>query len=310
MVDPVVAATPPRHAPRPTDAVPSTALVLLAVGSVQIGAALAKSLFEELGPAGTVFLRVGLAAVLLTVLWRPRVRGLARADLRLVAAFGLALAGMNLSFYAALDRLPLGIAVTIEFVGPLGVAVALSRRRADLAWVLLAALGVLLLAEGGGDVDPLGVLLALTAGAFWAAYILLSSRVGRAFAGGQGLALAMVAGTAVLVPVGVADGGTSLLDPGLLALGAAVALLSSAIPYSLELEALRRLPERTFGILLSTEPAVAALAGFVILGERLAARELVAMGLVVVACVGAARAARPGGEGRSDEPVQAGAWAA
>jgi inner membrane transporter RhtA len=259
----------------------------MAVGSVQFGAALAKTLFDDLGAGGTVFLRVLFAAIVLAALWRPQVKGRERRDLWLAAAFGLSLAGMNLSFYAALDRIPLGIAVTFEFVGPLGVAVAGSRKPVDLLWVLLAAAGILLLSDfGSADLDGLGVALALLAGGFWAAYILLSARTGQVFPGGSGLAVAMIVASAVLVPVGVADGGGALLEPELLALGAAVAILSSAIPYSLELEALRRMPERVFGVLMSLEPAVAALAGFVVLSEDLGAREIVAIALVVAASVG------------------------
>ncbi len=267
--------------------------MLAAVASVQFGAALAKTLFDDLGPGGTVFLRVLFAALVLLVLWRPRVGGRPRRDLALAAAFGVSLAGMNLSFYGALDRIPLGVAVTFEFVGPLGVAVVGSRRALDLLWVLLAAAGILLLSDFGdfAGLDAGGVGLALLAGGFWAAYILLSARIGRAFSGGSGLALAMVVASVLLVPVGVADGGDALLEPGLLALGAAVAMLSSAVPYSLELEALRRLPEPVFGVLMSLEPAVAALAGFVVLGQDLRARELVAILLVVAASAGAARGA-------------------
>ena len=267
--------------------------MLAAVASVQFGAALAKTLFDDLGPGGTVFLRVLFAALLLLVLWRPRVGGRPRRDLALAAAFGVSLAGMNLSFYGALDRIPLGVAVTFEFVGPLGVAVVGSRRALDLLWVVLAAAGILLLSDFGdfAGLDSGGVGLALLAGGFWAAYILLSARIGRVFSGGSGLALAMVVASVLLVPVGVADGGDALLQPGLLALGAAVAMLSSAVPYSLELEALRRLPEPVFGVLMSLEPAVAALAGFVVLGQDLRARELVAILLVVAASAGAARGA-------------------
>jgi inner membrane transporter RhtA len=275
--------------------VPPVALVLLAVGSVQFGAALAKTLFDEAGAGGTVFLRVLLAAVVLAAIWRPRLSGRRAADLWLVAAFGLTLAGMNLAFYASLERIPLGVAVTFEFVGPLGVAVAGSRRKLDLLWVGLAAAGILLLADFGdfGGLDAAGVGLALLAGAFWAAYILLSARTGRAFPGGSGLALAMIVASALLAPVGVADAGSALLDPAVLALGLVVAMLSSAIPYSLELEALRRLPAGVFGVLMSLEPAVAALAGYVVLGETLGVREVAAIGLVVVASAGAARSAAP-----------------
>jgi len=264
--------------------------VVAAVSSVQFGAALAKSLFDEVGPGGTVFLRVLFAAVVLVAVWRPAVGGRSRLDWRLIAAFGLSLAAMNLAFYEALERIPLGIAVTFEFVGPLGVAIAGSRRPLDLAWVVLAAAGIVLLSDfGSADLDGLGVALALLAGGFWAAYILLSARVGRRFPGGSGLALAMVAAAAMLVPVGVADAGGELLVPGVLAVGAAVAMLSSAIPYTLEMEALRRMPAGVFGVMMSIEPAVAALAGFIVLDEGLATRELVAILLVVAASAGAAR---------------------
>jgi inner membrane transporter RhtA len=272
--------------------VPPTLLVLLAIASVQFGAALAKGLFDEIGVGGTVFLRLLFAALVLMAIWRPSPRGRSRNDLVLVAAFGLVLACMNLSFYSALDRIPLGAAVTFEFVGPLGVAVAGSRRPRDLVWVALAAAGILLLSDlGQGGLDALGIALALLAGAFWAAYILLSSRVGQRFEGADGLALAMVVGTAVLVPVGVADAGGELLVPWILAVGAAVAVLSSAIPYALEMEALRSLPTGVFGVLMSLEPGMAALAGYVLLGETLAAREIVAILLVVAASAGAARGA-------------------
>jgi inner membrane transporter RhtA len=203
------------------------------------------------------------------------------------------LAGMNLCFYEALERIPLGIAVTFEFVGPLGVAVFGSRRPRDLLWVVLAAAGILLLSDfGAADLDTLGVALALTAGALWAAYILLSARVGQAFPGGAGLTLAMLVATVPLAPVGIAEAGADLLVPWVLAVAAAVGLLSSAIPYALEMEALRRMPVGVFGVLMSLEPAVGALAGFVVLGEELVARELVAILLVVAASAGAAYGGR------------------
>jgi inner membrane transporter RhtA len=269
------------------------ALVMGAVASVQIGAAVATTLFDELGPAGTVLLRTGFAAVALFVLWRPRLRGQSRGALRDALMFGLALAGMNLSFYAALDRIPLGIAVTLEFTGPFAVAVATSRRARDLMWVALAAGGIVLLSPGiHGGLDTTGALFALLAGAFWASYIVLAARVGRAFSGGQGLTLAMIVATVVLLPGGIVAGGAELGDPGLLAAGVAVALLSSAIPYSLELEALRRLPKGTFGVLMSLEPAVAAVVGLVALGQDLSVAEVVAIGLVVAASAGALSAAK------------------
>jgi inner membrane transporter RhtA len=268
-------------------------LVLCGVVSVQVGAAVATTLFDELGPAGTVLVRVLFAAVALVAVWRPALRGTSPEALRLVAAFGVVLAAMNLCFYEALDRIPLGIAVTLEFIGPLGVAIAGSRRALDLVWVLLAAGGIVLLSPApGGSLDALGAGLAFLAGGFWAGYILLSARVGRTSSGGGGLALAMVVATAVLLPVGIPGGGSELLDPGVLAIGCAVALLSSAIPYSLELEALRRLQKGTFGVLMSLEPAVAALIGLAVLEQGLSATEVVAIALVVAASAGALGAAR------------------
>ena len=274
-----------------TSAVPPTVLVVAATGSVQLGAAIAKGLFDSLGPGGTVFLRIFFAALLLIALWRPRLRGYPRSSYLVAILFGLVLAGMNLSIYLSFDRIPLGIAVTIEFIGPLGVAVAGSRRALDLLWVILAAAGILLLAPigilGSVDLDPVGVAFAILAGCLWAAYILLSARTGQIFPGGTGLVVAMCVGTVVLLPVGVADAGTALLDPKFLMVGFAIAVLSSAIPYSIEMAALRRLPARVFGVLMSLDPAVAALAGFLVLGERLEPRAIVAVFLVTVAAAGA-----------------------
>jgi inner membrane transporter RhtA len=202
------------------------------------------------------------------------------------------LAGMNICFYTALDRIPLGIAVTFEFVGPLAVALAASRRRLDLAWVGLAAAGILLLAGPAGSLDALGVALALVAGGFWGAYILLSARVGGSFSGGQGLALAMAVATALMIVPGVAVAGESLLSWHAVAIGAAVALLSSVIPYSFELEALRTIPVGVFGVLMSLEPAVAALAGLIAIDQGLNAAEVAGIALVVAASAGVLR--RPG----------------
>jgi inner membrane transporter RhtA len=276
----------------PADRVPPTALVVTAVASVQFGAALAKTIFDEIGPGGTVLLRVVGAAIVLAVVWRPRLAGHERHELLLAGAFGITLAAMNLAIYEAIDRIPIGVAVTFEFVGPLAIAVFGSRRPRDLLWVSMAAAGILLLSDfGNGHLDGLGVALALAAGACWAAYILLSARVGQLFPGGRGLSLAMVVAVVPLLPIGIADGGGTLLVPWILAVGLGVGVLSSAIPYALVLEALRRLPAGVFGVLMSLEPAMAALAGFVILGEGLAAREVVAILLVVAASAGAARGA-------------------
>lgn len=269
-------------------------LVLAAILSVQLGSAAATELFDDLGPAGTVFYRLLFAAIVLVAVWRPAVRGLRGEPLALVIAFGVCLALMNFSFYLALDRIPLGIAVTLEFVGPLSVALAGSRRRLDFVWVALAAAGVVLLAGPGGDPDPLGVVFALTAGALWGTYILLSARVGRAFTGGHGLALAMIVSTAVMIVPGIAVGGSDLLDGRAIAIGFAVAMLSSVIPYSFELEALRSLATGVFGVLMSLEPGVAALVGLIALGQGLSAPEAVGIAMVAAASAGALR--RPGAE--------------
>jgi inner membrane transporter RhtA len=259
-------------------------VVLAAASSLQVGAAFAVTLFDELGPGGAAFLRLALAAIVLCAIWRPSPAG----DLRVAAAFGVALGLMNWSIYESIDRIPLGVAVTIEFAGPLAVAVIGSRRPLDGLWIVLAAAGILLLADpGGGSVDGLGVLFALTAAVCWAAYIHLSQRTGRAFPGGSGLALAMVVGALVVAPAGFIQGGGALAEPDLLGSALVVALASSVLPYSLELEALRRLPAAVFGVLMSLEPAVAALAGLVVLGQDLGARELLAIAMVVVASAGA-----------------------
>jgi inner membrane transporter RhtA len=270
-------------------------LVMVGILSVQLGSALATTLFDELGPGGAVFLRTVFAAAVLLAIWRPARAALRGRTLREVLAFGFVLASMNLCFFIALDRLPLGIAVTLEFVGPLAVAVAGSRQRSDLFFAGLAAAGILLLAPslGGGDLDAVGVVFALLAGAFWGTYILLSARVGRGPAGRGGLSVAMGFGSVLLLPLGVAAGGSELGDPHLLLAAFGVAMLSSAIPYTTELEALRRLPAKTFGVLLSLEPAAAALIGFAALDQDLPAREIVAIALVVVASVGALRGAEP-----------------
>jgi inner membrane transporter RhtA len=284
-----VEASPPRPASG-FDRFPAPGLVLAGIASVQIGAAFATKLFDDLGPAGTVLLRVAFAAIVLLAIWRPSWRAHSASELRLAAVFGLTLAFMNLSFYEAIDHIHLGIAVTLEFVGPLAVALAGMRSRLDLLWALLAAAGVALLG-GASGANATGVFFALLAGAFWATYILVNARVGRAFEGGGGLAMAMAIGVVPLIPFGIADAGTNLFEPRLLAIGFAVALLSSVIPYSVELEALRRLRPSVFGVLMSLEPAMAALAGLVIIGQNLSALDVLAIALVVTASVGATRGA-------------------
>ena len=295
-------ANPLRVAAGLSESLPPSSLLVFGMITVQLGAALAKDLFSSLGPAGVVFLRVGFAALTLLALWRPwRQRigvraAVGRGDYLAVVAFGLILAVMNLTFYAALDRIPLGVAVTIEFVGPLSVAVAGSRRALDLLWVALAVGGILLLAPlgvlGTVPLDPLGLLLALGAGACWAVYILLTARVGKAFPGGTGLSLAMTVGAVALLPVGIAGAGSALLNPRLLLLGALVALLSSVIPYSLEMAALRRISTSAFGVLMSLEPAIAALVGWLVLREALEPRAIIALVLVTTAAIGATRVSK------------------
>ena len=272
--------------------IPPTALVLLGIVSVQVGAAVAKQLFTVAGAAGTVTLRLVFAALVLLAIWRPSLR-IDRHTLVVVVSYGVVLGAMNLCFYAALERIPLGAAVTIEFLGPLAVAVAGSRRWLDGLWVLLAGAGVVLLTGVEGGLLWTGVLFALAAGACWAAYILLTAKLGSKTNDGKGLALAMVVGAVVALPFGISSAGTAMLDPVLLAAGFAVALMSSVIPYSLELEALRRMPPRVFGILMSMEPAVAALAGLVLLGEQLTPAQWVAVCCVVIASVGSTRSAKP-----------------
>ena len=245
---------------------PPQLLLLGSIASVQFGAAFADKLFPQAGPGGVVMLRLVLSAAMLLALTRPRLRGRSVADIRAAVAFGLVLGAMNWSFYEALDRIPLGVAVTIEFLGPLAVAAAGSRRLRDIGWVVLAGGGVALLATQGSHehIHPLGVGLALFAGAFWAAYILLSKRVGACFEALDGLAVALAVGSVVVIPAGVVEGGAALGRPSVLAGGLAVALLSSLIPYSLEIMALRRLSAAAFGLLMSLEPAVAALAGVLV----------------------------------------------
>ena len=281
-----------RAAERRTQRVPPTLLVLGAVSSVQVGAALGKTLFDELGAGGTVFLRVLFAALVLGLVWPPRLRGHGSGDLGLAVVYGMALAGMNLAFYSSIDRIPLGIAVTFEFVGPLSVAVVGSRRALDLVWVGLAAAGILLLSDfGSGELDALGVGLALLAGAFWAAYIVQADRVGALAPGPGGATMAAVISALLVAPLGLAQGGSEIFVPSHLAIGAAVGVLSTAIPYVFEMEALRRLPRAVFGVLMSLEPAVAAAIGFIALSQDLDAIEVVAIALVVVASAGALRSA-------------------
>ncbi|MEO0870124.1 MAG: EamA family transporter [Cyanobacteria bacterium J06642_11] len=272
-----------------TDRIPAPTLVILAGLTVQFGSAVAKSVFALAGPLGTVFLRVALSAVLLLLIWRPRWQT-TRPHWPLVLTYGLVLATMNTCFYLAIDRIPLGIAVAIEFIGPLGLAVVKSRRWLDLVWVSLAAMGVLLLAplQGGSGLDPLGLVFAALSAMAWAGYILLASATAQVVPGIEGLVWAMVFGGLALMPVGIGAAGMALLDGRLILIAIVVAALSSAT-YALELVALRRLPVNVFGVLLSVEPMLAAASGFLVLGETLQVRALIAIVLISIAAAGSAR---------------------
>ncbi len=291
-------ASPP--VPAPTDRVPAPLLVLTAIVSVQVGSSLAKTLFDDLGAAGVTLLRLGLAAALLLVVLRPRVRRWTRASWTAALLLGAAMAGMNLVFYLSLRTVPLGVAVTVEFLGPLLLALVQTRRAIDLLWAGLAAGGVVLLGLDTSNGAPLsGLLLAFVAGLFWAAYIVASARVGQVLPGTDGLAVALAFGTLLVLPFG-ASGAAAVLDRPVLLLAAfGVAMLSSVISYGLELSALRRIPTRVFGILMSLEPAAAAVAGLVVLGEALGPREVLALVLVSLASGGITLARR-----REGVPVQ------
>jgi inner membrane transporter RhtA len=289
----------------PWTAVPPSALILTGVFSVQFGAGLAAKLFTQIAPAAVTGLRLWTSAAVMALVGARPLRdaltglaGRAWRDMGVAAAFGVTLAVMNFSIYQSFARIPLGISVTVEFLGPLGLAVATSRRLLDLLWVALAGTGVALLARGGTSTTAgrgtvaIGLAFALLSALSWAGYILLSRATGQRFGGSTGLTIAMIAAAVVITPVGVAAGGKTLLRPDILLAGVGIGLLSSIIPYSLEMEALRRIPPRVFGIWMSLEPAVAALVGLVLLGQSLAVREWLAIGCVMVACAGASRGAR------------------
>jgi len=271
---------------------PGTILVLISIASTQLGSAIAKTVIQELGSATTVLMRVGLGAMVLLLIQRPKLQGYSYSDYSLLILFGLVMAGMNLSFYAAIDRLPLGVAVTIEFIGPLGVACLNSRQILDLLWIFLAGIGIFLLAPvGGSSLNPVGVGFALLAAFCWGAYILLSAKVGSVFAEVNGIAVmtaALIVGTFGLLPFAIFADGMAKLDLKFLAAGLGIAILSSAIPYTVELEALKQLPIRVFGVLLSLEPALAAVMGLIILKETISDRAIVAIVLVTLASLGSA----------------------
>lgn len=268
-------------------AVPAPLLELAAILSIHLGAALATRLFASLGEQGTAFVRLAFGAAVLLAAARPRWRAFGVDVWPRLVLFGALLAGLNLFFYEALARLPLGVVATVEFSGPLTVAVAASRRAVDFLWVGLAAVGIALLAPIGGlRLDPIGLLFAAAAAACLGLYILVGGSLGRRLPGLQGLAVGMAVGALLLLPVGVARAGGGLLQPGLLALGLAVAMVSTIVPFSLEYAAMRRMRARAFGVLLSSEPAIATLVGVVLLGNALGLRQLAALAAITVASAG------------------------
>lgn len=273
---------------------PPLPAVLVSILSVQGGAALAKGLFPALGPSGTVGLRIGLSAAILLAAFRPRLHRLTAAQWRMVLPYGLVLGVMNLVFYHSLSRIPLGLAVTVEFIGPLSVAVFGSRRWIDAVWVVLAGAGIALITPwtAGSGVDPIGVALAFGAGVCWALYILIGKPLSHILSGGAAVSIGMLVGAIVVVPFAAATGGFAHVTPTRFAAGIGVALLSSAIPYTLEMIALKALPARTFGILMSLEPAVAALVGLAFLREVLSPAQWLAVALVIAASAGSTLTAR------------------
>jgi inner membrane transporter RhtA len=263
--------------------------------TLQLGAALSEPMFDRIGPAGLVALRLALAALVLWPFARPRLRGRTRVDVQAAVALGAVSGLLTVAFFESIARIPLGVAVTIEFLGPLGVALAGSRRPRDVAWVVLAGSGVVLLTLGDGagePLDALGVALACMSGAGWAAYILLTKRVGARWPGLEGLSVSLLVAALITLPIGLASAGSEIVQPDVLLAGLGLALLIPLLPYVLELIALRRLPTALFSVLMSLEPAIAAVLGFVILDQRLATAGVIAVALVSVASAGATLSSR------------------
>ncbi|MFT5253216.1 MAG: inner membrane transporter RhtA [Flavobacteriales bacterium] len=267
--------------------IPPVPAVLLAIISVQSGAAIAKTLFPALGAAATASLRIGISALILVAVYRPNLFKINATQWKVVIPYGLSLGAMNLIFYLAIERIPIGLAVTLEFIGPLVVAVLGSKRLLDYLWILLAASGIILIAPWSDNgIDLLGVLFALLAGALWAAYIVLGGKVSKIMKGGEAVATGMLFAALLILPFGILGNGFQQLTPTYLYLGVALALLSSAIPFTLEMKALGQLPARTFSILMSLEPAAASVCGLLFLQEYLTSNEIIAVICVVIASVG------------------------
>jgi len=273
--------------------IPPIPAVLLSIISVQCGAAIAKGLFPQIGAAATASLRIGLSAIILMIAFRPNLSKLNFKQWKYVILYGICLGTMNMIFYMAIARIPVGLGVTLEFVGPLLLAIFGSKKAVDFLWVILAATGIALIAPWTNTgLDIVGVLLALLAGVFWAGYIILGGRISKIMKGGDAVAIGMIFATIVILPFGIFGGGLGQLNPKLLGLGAALALLSSAIPFTLEMRALKQLPARTFSILMSLEPAMASLAALVFLNEYLSLKECFAVAFVVIASAGSSLTAR------------------
>lgn len=273
--------------------IPPVYAVLLAIISVQCGAAIAKTLFPTIGAAGTASLRIGISAILLLLAYRPNLKAITPKQWKIVLPYGLTLGAMNLVFYTAIERIPIGLAVTLEFIGPLLVAIIGSKRLLDYCWVLLAAIGIVLIAPWSNDsIDPIGVIFALLAGALWATYIILGGKVSKIMHDGQAVATGMLFGAILILPFGLYENGLANLTPKFLGMGFALALLSSAIPFTLEMKALGQLPPRTFSILMSLEPAAAAVCAYIFLQEHLNFYEILAIICVVIASVGSTLTAK------------------
>ena len=273
--------------------IPPIYAVLLAIISVQCGAAIAKTLFPAIGAAGTASIRIGVSAIILLLAYRPNLKQITSNQWKIVIPYGLSLGAMNLIFYLAIERIPIGLAVTLEFVGPLLVAIIGSRRLVDYCWVLLAAIGIALIAPwSNSSLDLIGVIYALLAGALWAAYIVLGGKVSKIMNGGQAVSTGMLFAAILILPFGFYENGFANLTPKLFGMGIALALLSSAIPFTLEMKALGQLPPRTFSILMSLEPAAASICAFLFLQEHLSFYQILAVLCVVVASAGSTLTAK------------------
>ncbi len=273
--------------------IPPLPAILLAIISVQFGAAIAKSLFPAIGAAGTASLRIGISALILFLAYKPNLRKITPQQWKLVIPYGLSLGTMNLIFYLAIERIPVGLAVTLEFVGPLVLAVFGSKRLIDYLWVFIAAIGIALIAPWSGNgIDIVGALFALLAGVFWATYIVLGGKVSKVMKDGDAVSTGMLFASLLIIPFGIMENGLSNLTPNLLGMGIALALLSSAIPFTLEMKALGQLPPRTFSILMSLEPAAASICAFLFLQEHLRFSEIVAVFFVIIASIGSTMTAK------------------